>query len=52
MSQIPVPHVRVASQINCGDVTMLSQKRPSLVTIAKWKITDLFLAELCVQDKK
>ena len=27
--------VRMTSQINCGDVTMLSQKRPSLVTIAK-----------------
>ena len=31
---MPVPHVRVTSQINCGDVTMLSQKRPSLATLS------------------
>ena len=42
----------VTSQINCGDVTMLIQKRPSSATIAKWAIDDLFLAELCVQNIK
>ena len=45
-----VPHVRVTSQIIYGDVTMLSQIIPSLATMAKWVIGDLFLAELCVQD--
>ena len=30
-----VPRIRVTSQINCGDVTMLSQERSSLVTMAK-----------------
>ena len=29
---MPVPHFRVTSQINSGDVTMLSKKRPSLET--------------------
>ena len=28
-----VPRVRVTSPINCGDVTMLSQQRPSLATM-------------------
>ena len=37
---MPVPRVRVTSQINCDDVTMLSQKRPSLATMAKWAIDD------------
>ena len=32
----------VTSQINCGDVTMPSQKRPSLATVAKWAIDDRF----------
>ena len=32
---MPVPHARVMSQINYGDVTMLSQKRPSLAAMAK-----------------
>ena len=32
---MPVPHVRVTSQINCGNVTLLSQKRPPLATMAK-----------------
>ena len=45
-----VPHVRLTSQINYGDVTMLSQIMPSLATMTKWVIDDLFLAELCVQD--
>ena len=34
--------VRVTSQINCGDVTMRKQKRPSLATVAKWAIDDGF----------
>ena len=33
-----VPRVRVTSQINCDNVTMLSQKRPSSATMAKWAI--------------
>ena len=33
---MPVPRLRVASQINSGHATMLSQERPSLATIAKW----------------
>ena len=32
---IPVFRVRMTSQINCGDVTMLGQKRPPLATMAK-----------------
>ena len=31
-----VPRYRVTSQINCDDVTMLSQNGQSLATIAKW----------------
>ena len=52
---MPVPHLRVMSQINCGDITMLSQIQIeilSLATMAEWVINDLFLAELCVQDMK
>ena len=37
-----VPYVRVTSQINCGDVTILSQKRPSLAAMAKSAIDDWF----------
>ena len=37
-----VPYVRVTSQNNCGDVTILSQKRPSLATMAKSAIDDCF----------
>ena len=47
---MPVPHVSVTSQINCGDVTMLSQKdRPcdNCEMSDRWFV----LAELCVQDK-
>ena len=40
----------VTGQLNY--VTMLSQKRPSLATIAKWAIEESFLAELCIQDIK
>ena len=28
--------------VNCGDVTMLSQKRPSLATMVKWTTDDCF----------
>ena len=38
--KIQVSHVRVTSQINCDDVTMLSRKRPSLAAMAKWAIDD------------
>ena len=37
---IPVSHVRVMSQINCDDATMLRQKRPS--TMTKWAVDDKF----------
>ena len=37
---IPVFRVRMTSQINCGDVTMLGQKRPPLATMAKWALGD------------
>ena len=47
---MPVLHVGLASQINFGDVTMLSQKRPSLATMAKLAIDNYFLVELCVQN--
>ena len=49
---MPVTHVRMTSQINCGDVTMLSQNRPPLATIVKSAIDDCFLVELCVHDMK
>ena len=39
---MPVPRDRVTSQINPGDVTMLSQKRPSMRTMTKWAIDDCF----------
>ena len=46
---MPVPHVRVMSHINCGDVTILSQKsqkRPPLAkkAMAKSKIDDCIRA--------
>ena len=37
---IPVFRVRMTSQINCGDVTMLGQKRPPLATMAKRALDD------------
>ena len=37
-----VSSVRVTSQVNCGDVTMLSQKGPSLATMAKSAIDNCF----------
>ena len=39
---MPVPYVRVTSQVIYGDVTILSQKRPSLATMAKSAIDDCF----------
>ena len=45
----PVHHVRVTSKINCGDMTVLSQKRPSLATMEKWAIDDCFRF-LCVEN--
>ena len=46
---MPVSYIRVTSQINCGDVTMLNKKRLSLMTMAK---SEIVLAELSVEDIK
>ena len=46
---MPVSYIRVTSQINCGDVTMLNKKRLSSVTMAK---SEIVLAELSVEDIK
>ena len=40
--KVPMPCIRMMSQINCVDVTMLSQKRLPLATMGKWVITDCF----------
>ena len=40
--RMPVPYVCMTSQINSGDVTILSQKRPSLATMLKSGIDDCF----------
>ena len=37
---IPAFRVFMTSQISCGDVTMLGQKRPPLATMAKWALDD------------
>ena len=37
-----VSYIRVTSQINCGDVTILNQKRLSLTTMAKSAIDNCF----------
>ena len=37
-----VSYIRVTSQINCGDVTILNQKRLSLATTAKSAIDNCF----------
>ena len=47
---IPAPCVRVISQIIRGDVTMLSQKRPSFGDNSEMSEQWLFLVELCVRD--
>ena len=39
---MPVARVCVTSQVNCGDITMLSQKIMPLVTMAKWAIDECF----------
>ena len=44
---IAVAHVRVMSQIRCGDVTMLSQKRPSSATMVKSAIDTCFSGIVC-----
>ena len=44
---IPMPRFRVTSQINWGDDTMLSHKRPSLATMVKWATDDCFW-RICV----
>ena len=46
---MPVSYIRLTSQINCGDVTILNQERLSLVTTEK---SIIVLAELSVQDIK
>ena len=48
---IPVPHVHVMSQINCGDVTMLIQKRMSLAATAK-PAMDIFCVIVCSEHNK
>ena len=45
---LPVPRVLVTSQINSESVTMLSQKRPSLVTRGN-ELSIIFGAKWCVQ---
>ena len=44
---IPVSYIRVTSQINCGDVTILNQKRLSLATMAKSAIDNCFSRIVC-----
>ena len=39
------------NQINCGDVKMLSQKRPSLVLMARWVIDNYFSGFVCSGHK-
>ena len=46
-SQCQFPHVSVTSQINYGDIIMLSQKRPSLPTMAKSVIDNCFGRIVC-----
>ena len=38
-----VPRVRMTSRINRGYATILSQKWPSLMTMAKWAFHDFFI---------
>ena len=40
-------YIRVTSQINCGDVTILNQKRVSLATMAKSAIDNCFSRIVC-----
>ena len=49
---MPVTSVRVTSQINCSDVTMLNQKRPSLATTAKSAIDICFQRNCAFRDTK
>ena len=44
---MPVSYIRVTSQINCGDVTILNQKRLSLATMAKSAIVNCFSGIVC-----
>ena len=44
---MPVSYIRVTSQINCGDVTILNQKRLSLATMAKSAIDNCFSRIVC-----
>ena len=43
----PVFYIRVKSQINCGYVTILNQKRLSLATMAKSAIDNCFSRSVC-----
>ena len=43
---MPVSYIRVTSQINCGDITIVNQKILSLATMAKSAV-DNCLVELC-----
>ena len=44
---MPVSYIRVTSQINCGDVTILNQKRLSLATMAKSAVDNYFSRIVC-----
>ena len=44
---MPVSYIRVMSQFNCGDVTILNQKRLSLATMAKSAIDNCFSRIVC-----
>ena len=44
---MPAPRVRVTSHIYCGDVIILSQRRPCLITKLKWTIDDCFSRCMC-----
>ena len=44
---IPVSYICVTSQISCGDITILSQKRLSLGTMAKSAIENCFSGIVC-----
>ena len=47
-----VSYIRVTSQINCGDVTILNQKRLSLTTTAKSAIDNCFGGIECSGHQK
>ena len=44
---MPVSYIRMTSQTNCGDVTILNQKSLSLATMAKSAIDNCFSRIVC-----